>query len=158
MARRASAGDDNVSLFPFLSILVCVIGILTLMIVASSLGDIGKKPDPILVERTNRYQELQKQIAQSKTDVAELEKRLQGSELGEARISAVQKEYDRVQELMKQQEGAKEALKRTAELAQLRDSLKARLQQLEEEQKTRTSLAAELDKEIEAKGRPPRRR
>jgi hypothetical protein len=39
--------DDAVSLFPFLSILACVIGILILMITAVALGQIGKDKAPV---------------------------------------------------------------------------------------------------------------
>ena len=39
---KARAKNDDVSLFPFMSILVCVIGILMLMITAIVLGQIGK--------------------------------------------------------------------------------------------------------------------
>jgi hypothetical protein len=144
-----------VSLFPFLSILVCVIGILTLMIVASSLGDVGKTPDPALVERTKRYNELKGLLAENQRDVADLQTKMEGSELGEARITSIQREHDQLQELLRAQEGEQEKKKRSAELNQLRESLKQRLTQLEQEQKSREGMLADLEKEIEAKGRPP---
>ncbi|MBY0589063.1 hypothetical protein K2X85_17960 [bacterium] len=155
MARRGSGSDDTVSLFPFLSILVCVIGILTLMIVASSLGDMGKKPDAILVEQTRRFNELKAQLTQNQKAVEDLHEKLQGSELGQARIDSVQKELDRLQEIAKTKLIEQEKFSKSAELAQLRDSLKARLEQLNQEQKNRETVTAELEKEIEAKGRPP---
>jgi hypothetical protein len=42
MARSKPSVDDSVSLFPFLSILACIIGILVLMITAITLGQIGQ--------------------------------------------------------------------------------------------------------------------
>jgi hypothetical protein len=144
-----------VSLFPFLSILVCVIGILTLMIVASSLGDMGKKPDPALVEQTNRYKELRQQIAADQKEIAGLQTKLEGSEIGEARVQAIQKDYEQLRALVESQSALQERVARTAELAQLRDSLKIRQEQLLQEQKAREQLAIDLDKEIEAKGKPP---
>ena len=38
MGRRRKSDAESVSLFPFLSILACVIGVLTLMITALALG------------------------------------------------------------------------------------------------------------------------
>ena len=46
MGRRKKRGDPSVTLFPFLSVLACVIGVLTLMITALAIGQMQENHDP----------------------------------------------------------------------------------------------------------------
>ena len=51
MARRPQVEDDDVSLFPFLSIIAAVIGVLTLMIAAVTLGQMNQDDVKEAIER-----------------------------------------------------------------------------------------------------------
>jgi len=67
MARRKRDEGNTVSLFPFLSILACVIGVLTLLISALALGQM----DPQGVARRESYQ---RTVDKMKIDLRELER------------------------------------------------------------------------------------
>lgn len=78
MAKRSSsAGGNGVSLFPFLSILACLIGLLTLMIkILSDLQVVerGQNQEEILVAL--EHQKLQREIKQQQEQQAEIRKKL----------------------------------------------------------------------------------
>lgn len=59
MPRRNKSKEQPVSLFPFLSVLACVIGVLSLLIAAIALGQVN----PESIEKTRKDLELQKQRA-----------------------------------------------------------------------------------------------
>ena len=78
MAKRASNAGGGVSLFPFLSVLACLIGILTLMIsvtiAVKSLETAGRDKDELARAKENqallaRQRNLQKELAALKTTV-----------------------------------------------------------------------------------------
>ncbi len=74
MARRAKDNGGSVNLFPFLSILICIIGCLTLIIVVINLiamnkGE-GKTPDE--VERAREYVALQKEQEEKRKEADKL--------------------------------------------------------------------------------------
>jgi len=70
MAKRKEEAA-NVSLFPFMSILVCLIGGLTLMITAMMAGQASQDQSQQVIDRYQKYTELQ---ADAEHDAAELEK------------------------------------------------------------------------------------
>lgn len=76
MARRPSSDESPVSLFPFLSILACIIGALVLLIAALALSQIGTPSDDEAVRRAEEYLVLEKKRSQleeaNKTLLAEL--------------------------------------------------------------------------------------
>jgi len=86
MARRNRGGGGEVSLFPFLSILVCVIGCLTMVIVVVQLMQMNKVEgrEPEEVERAKEYVELDKEKVELGQDLekrrAELEKLIQSNQ------------------------------------------------------------------------------
>lgn len=63
MAKRTTDGGPRVELFPFLSILACVIGTLFLMITGLVLGQVGQKPDDEGLARAREAVELRAKIA-----------------------------------------------------------------------------------------------
>ena len=76
MAReRASAGPE-ISLFPFLSILACLIGALTILIVALSVSEIlqGRKDEE--VARAEDYVKLQADLVESEAEISRKEEEL----------------------------------------------------------------------------------
>jgi hypothetical protein len=86
MARRKKDAGGAVSLFPFLSILVCVIGCLTMIIVVVQLMAMnrveGREPEE--VERAKEYIELEKEQIEQGDDIekrrADLEKLIQANQ------------------------------------------------------------------------------
>lgn len=72
MARRPLAEDDDVSLFPFLSIIAAVIGVLTLMIAAVTLGQMNEDDVKEAVENAIALAKLQKELAESEDTVEDL--------------------------------------------------------------------------------------
>ncbi len=64
--------DDDISLFPFLSILACVIGVLTLMIVALALGQMNTGS----VVQAEEFVQARRQIRRDQQAIAALEQQL----------------------------------------------------------------------------------
>ncbi len=84
MARRPRVNDNDISLFPFLSIIACVIGVLTVMIATLALAqtdtpDVAQieayEQDQKALNRTkSRIEELKREIAVSNSSALELQK------------------------------------------------------------------------------------
>ena len=72
MARRPRGEDDDVSLFPFLSIIACVIGVLTMMISTLALAQMNN-PDVALIEA---YEKSAGELSDAEAEVARLKKLL----------------------------------------------------------------------------------
>ncbi len=72
MARRRKSGAPEVSLFPFLSILACVIGTLTLMITALAL----RQMDNPVVEKVAEHESLQKRVDENRATVTQLKQEI----------------------------------------------------------------------------------
>ena len=62
MGRRQESGDNEVSLFPFLSILACIIGVLTLMISTLALSQM----DTEAVVAAEAYEKLEEDLCQQR--------------------------------------------------------------------------------------------
>ncbi len=76
MARRPQAEEDDVSLFPFLSIIAAVIGVLTLMIAAVTLGQMNQDDVREAVENAIELEGLEKQIAETEGEMEEIDLQL----------------------------------------------------------------------------------
>lgn len=154
MGRRGGEEGDAVSLFPFLSVLACVIGVLAMLVVALALSQVTKD-DPQdeaekrrAEERLKQFREIQENL---KVDVKELERlRKLVSELEaqqKAKLAQIEafkkKNADRLKQLEKEQELLKlvtdlELLKqRIAGLTEDIKKLKEENKKLEEELKRR---------------------
>lgn len=72
MSRRRQREDEGVSLFPFLSILACVIGVLTLLITALALGQMDN-PEGHSAERAEKFARLQERIQELQLKVKEIQ-------------------------------------------------------------------------------------
>jgi hypothetical protein len=96
MARRARGGAPEISLFPFLSILACVIGTLTLMIAALALGQM----DSPAFETIEQYQNAQRDLAEDTVAVARLDEEIDQAQndLGKnnSNVAALRNERDRL--------------------------------------------------------------
>lgn len=72
MARRPSIEEDDVSLFPFLSIIAAVIGVLTLMIAAVTLGQMNQDDVKEAVANAIAMDHIQKELAVTENAVEKL--------------------------------------------------------------------------------------
>ena len=75
MARQAKDDEDDVSLFPFLSILACVIGTLTLMITALAIGQM----DTPVVAQAEEAEQIEQNLADKQQEVKQLRQQLRQS-------------------------------------------------------------------------------
>jgi hypothetical protein len=148
MAKKANI-DDSVSLFPFLSILAAVIGILVLMITAVTLGQVGKdnpkaqadaaeaaKAAEEAAQRAAEYKRLREQAKADQEAVKDLLAKIAKIEIAQrdaatmaANIAAAKKELAELQ--ASTAANADAAQKRQVELA----AKQARLEQLLKENK-----------------------
>jgi hypothetical protein len=154
MARRNKDAGGAVSLFPFLSILVCVIGCLTMIIVVVQLMQMNKVEgrEPEEVERAKEYVELEKDQVEQGKDIekrrADLEKLIQANQ-----------DFTQQQEKLRQMETM---LENSEESNRRRDELIAELNLLlktnEDLDKDHGELVAQiiaLKEEIEKRKLPP---
>ena len=109
MPRRPAQEEDDVSLFPFLSIIAAIIGVLTLMIAAVTLGQMNQDDVKDAIKNAIAMDELQKELAGIETAVSELSVQLDS----------------------KQAEMLKNAGQRQNELVKTRAELESLLKQLE---------------------------
>ena len=72
MRRRIAIEEDDVSLFPFLSIIAAVIGVLTLMIAAVTLGQMNQDDVKEAVENAIKMEHLQEELAAAEDTAEEL--------------------------------------------------------------------------------------
>jgi len=137
VARARRRAQISVSLFPFLSILACVIGALTLLITASAIGQVAT--DTIDLEH---YEKLERNIARDREQLAKL------SALSEelATLDAdILRSRDEKQRMRGEKDRARKQLQRSAPLREeLRiaslelESLEAQLQRVDAEVLART--------------------
>lgn len=71
MARKPPSEEDDVSLFPFLSVLACIIGTLTLMITAMALGEMDNET----VVSSEQYERVERQLAEVQAELKELKQK-----------------------------------------------------------------------------------
>jgi hypothetical protein len=124
MARRASSADGGVSLFPFMSILACLIGILTLMISVTialkSLETSGRGKEEL--ERARKHQSLlaQQQRIRKETEALKATLRTQNStalELSELDLRRIvlRRQLDEKTSLLKKPDQTDKALQKLIE-------------------------------------------
>ncbi|MDD4873165.1 MAG: hypothetical protein PHR77_21640 [Kiritimatiellae bacterium] len=147
MSKRNREQSDAVSLFPFLSILTCLIGTLTMLIAALALrqispGDKGSEEENIKAEaRLTTFKQIQAQINADKNEIERLKKLIEELEKQLRRItldseSLKKKKVDLEKDIEKR--------KKVAEIATEAGKLKTKADQLNID-------IARVKKEIEAK-------
>ena len=154
MARRKRSDGEGISLFPFLSILACVIGVLTLMIAGLALSQMESDPNVAKLEELekakndDRQEEEEAKILQAQVDRAESSADDSAGKLAEAqrKLQELMKLVD--EEIKKNQAGNQPAplipevdedahQKRMADLAKEMQELEDEIKRLQEELKLR---------------------
>ena len=149
MARRRSK-EISISLFPFLSILACTIGVLTLVIMSLSLSQIAQGRENEDVARAEEGAALKKKIKQMRDEIAQM---------GKSQTLAVEKielesELDKLQKALAKPAEKPDEKEVQDKLAEVEKSIAAReleKQKLDEKKKT---LEDELARFEELKKKP----
>jgi uncharacterized protein YlxW (UPF0749 family) len=126
--RNRESSGSQVSLFPFLSILACMIGTLTLMITALALTGMGVGRDEDSVRRSEEFVALQKEQIELQKLIDRFNEQLRQAEQTAVKVAALE-------ELMKTRDAAA--------------ALEARVVELRVRDKSAESRGAELAREIE---------
>lgn len=140
MAKRRADSGQGVSLFPFLSILACIIGCLTMVIVALSIVQVKKKGhEPEEVERAKRFVKLQEEKNVDTRRIDELKALIESIVLNREEINKKREELKRIESM----------LDKSLDVEALRDELIAELNrlklQLEELMKDHETLVAQIE-------------
>ncbi|RMG39193.1 MAG: hypothetical protein D6725_05675 [Planctomycetota bacterium] len=147
MSRRKQREDEGVSLFPFLSILACVIGVLTLLITALALGQMDN-PEGHSAERAEKFARLQERIQELEIKIRQLQ------ELA-AKAQTVRQAAEELQRLKTEQGELAaiddQAVALLAELNQLNDTIK----RLQSDPDGIKKQLAELRAELKRRKAPP---
>jgi multidrug efflux pump subunit AcrA (membrane-fusion protein) len=154
MSRRRKQRGVPVSLFPFLSVLACVIGVLTLLITAMALGQLN----PNAIAQAEAYQQARQQADQAQQQIArltELAAQAQAAQekidLANAEVARLRQKNDAVEKQRSDQAALEaEADRLRQEVPELQAELRRRQQQVP---KLEAALAQKKGLKPEAKVR-----
>ena len=154
MARRRRRNKLTVSLFPFLSVLACVIGTLTLMITALALGQMGGEDTASAL----RLDFIKREIKAYQQRIEALRAKLAGADSMKKRLAETRVELERLK-LEKDllfKENEKEVPKPDVEIPDVDpEAHKKRMEQLAADLKQREELMNQLLVEIKKRKQPP---
>lgn len=152
MARR-NRGDTEMSLFPFLSILVCLIGVLTLMIVGVSIAQMNTPDIDELLKNQDKLQEVKKELTELEKKKLELQELIKMAEGIKRQLNDALKKLKQLEELKQQvdqqQKLAAKAVELLAEIQRLEKRIAQLTKELEDFQKKIAKLEEELAKREE---------
>lgn len=153
MARRRK-NKLTVSLFPFLSVLACVIGTLTLMITALALGQMGGEDTASAL----RLDSIKRQIKAYQKRIEAMKAKLAGADSMNKRLAETQVELERLklQKDLLFKENEDEVPKPDIEIPDVDpEAHQKRMEQLAAELKEREDLMKQLLAEIKKRKKPP---
>ena len=153
MANRRKSNDNEVSLFPFLSILACLIGALVLIIVVLVVAQAGKAEGrtPEEIKMAQDYQRMEKEIEERKKTDEELKKKIEELEKLQAEVKEKEERWVKLRKLLDSSAEVQEQnLKISQELQKELDDLLIEIEGIQaamkETQKEIAALKAELEK------------
>jgi Na+-transporting methylmalonyl-CoA/oxaloacetate decarboxylase gamma subunit len=153
MAKRRESGEGEVSLFPFLSILACLIGALVLMIVVLVIAQVGKAEgrSPEEIRRAQDYLQIKKDIVERKDLEVVLKEKIATLEALQKQIDEKEQQFIKLRKLLTTSKDIQEAnLKISQQMQKELDDLLTEIFGLKEQQKESqaeiTKLMAELKK------------
>lgn len=159
MSRRRDA-DDDVSLFPFLSVIACVIGVLTLLISTLALAQM----DNSVVADAEQYQKARKEHSAAEEELAELRRRIEQEETDASRQARQQREQinltkEQLDKLREELEKAEALLREKQEIKIVIPEIEPEQQETVEDLQQQLAQAreeiAQLEKEIRERNLPP---
>lgn len=153
MANRRKSNDNEVSLFPFLSILACLIGALVLIIVVLVVAQAGKAEGrtPEEIKMAQDYQRMEKEIEERKKTDEELKKKIEELEKLQTEVKEKEERWVKLRKLLDSSAEVQEQnLKISQELQKELDDLLIEIEGIQaamkETQKEIAALKAELEK------------
>lgn len=153
MAKRRASGEGEISLFPFLSILACLIGALVLMIVVLVISQMGKAEGRTAeeIQRAQEYIKLKKEIEERKVQDVVLKEKLAVLEKLQKDLEEKRQQYVKLRKLIDtskdlQEENLKISQKMQKELDDLLLEIEGMKQQQAESKKEIATLMAEIKK------------
>lgn len=157
MAKPKSNSDEPVSLFPFLSILACLIGVLTFIITGVAISQMDQSEDLAAVERTEKYGPLVAQLNADKEELQTLDANYAAELAIKEEIDKLKAQVAEAKQLAEQQQAREKVMQQAQairqQLTQVKtkiDSIKPQISEIREEIKQDQT---ELEKRIEA-GKP----
>jgi len=153
VARPRATQGQSVSLFPFLSILACVIGVLTLLITALALGQMNTKSDDEKIQRAEDYLAMVKRLPELRRQVGELERLVAQAEVEKLRklLAAARAERSRLAKMLSHDDTDRKdvIIKLLAEVKALQERIRSLELQLRERLELIKPLLEELAKRNE---------
>ena len=127
MAKPKTNNEEAVSLFPFLSILACLIGVLTFIITGVAVSQMDQSEDLANVERAEKYGPLIQQIAADKEELEKLESTRNIQQRLDEQIKQEQARIDQAKKRILQQQNREQTRKEAAAIQQQQRLLAAAL-------------------------------
>lgn len=153
MAKRRASGEGEISLFPFLSILACLIGALVLMIVVLVISQMGKAEGRTAeeIERAQDYIKLKKEIEERKVQDVILKEKLATLQKLQKELEEKQQRFIKLRKLLATSKDLQEAnlkisQKMQKELDDLLLEIEGMKKQQAESKKEIATLMAEIKK------------
>lgn len=143
--------DDAVSLFPFLDIMACLIGILVLLITAVVLAQISQNVEEVAGQRSaaeaqrmaHRYRQLAQQVDADREKLEELQEQLREAEEVKAELEQVLAQLEQLE--TEQEEQIEQQRELLAEKREELEQLELQIAELREQQSELLAQMAELE-------------
>lgn len=146
MAQRRASSDSEVSLFPFLSILACLIGALVLIIVVLVVAQAGKAEGRTAEEirMAQDYQKMQKELEERKELDIVLKEKMAELEKLQEEVKEKEQRYIKLRKLL---DSSKEIKEQNMQISQqLQKELDSLLVEIDGLKKQQTEAKAEIEK------------
>jgi hypothetical protein len=147
MAKPRGDSENPVSLFPFLSILACVIGTLILLITSVALSQMGSDPEEELVERVEQYRELEQKQKQMDERLETMLPKVHELEQYKEALKKLREQLEKLKKMQQADDADKLALQKLLEEQdRLEEALKKQLSEKEKLEAMLNELLAELER------------
>jgi chaperonin cofactor prefoldin len=158
MAKRRKNNDGGVSLFPFMSILACLIGILTLMISVSmkakEIDQEGRTEEEMARAVANR--DMKKKAKTLTKEIKKLSERLKKEKSTAAEMAKLEEHKIVLRTKFDEIQKAKDPMETDAELQKKLENLKQEISQLKRERPPLAKQLAALQEELKKRKEPPK--
>ncbi len=159
MARRRNNNEEAVSLFPFMSILACLIGILTLMISVSMQAKQAETQGRTEEEKARALEnrDLKKQATTITETIRKAEEKLKKDNSASSQLAELKDKKIVLKEKFDELSKAKDPAKTDAELQKTLELLRAEITALKKDRPPLVKRQEELEKELAARKIPPKK-
>ncbi|MBL4702772.1 MAG: hypothetical protein JKX85_16125, partial [Phycisphaeraceae bacterium] len=147
MSRR-NHSEGDMSLFPFLSILVCLIGVLTLMIVGVSIAQMDSPDIDELLKKQDAFKQVQKEFSELDKKRAELQQLIMMAQGIKRELDAALKKRQSLETMKQQADQQKKIEKRALEMLAEIQRLEIRIKQLTAELDAIQKKVVKLEEEL----------